>query len=51
MSGKVRAKAKSRTMRAGLTFPVSRIHRMLKKGHYSERIGAGNLITDSFKYE
>ena len=39
--GKVRAKAKSRSARAGLAFPVGRVHRMLRTGHYAERIGAG----------
>ena len=39
--GKVKSKAKSRSSRAGLQFPVGRIHRLLKKGHYAERIGAG----------
>ena len=34
-------KAKSRSSRAGLQFPVGRIHRMLRKGNYAERIGAG----------
>uniref|UniRef100_A0AC35U3L2 Histone H2A n=1 Tax=Rhabditophanes sp. KR3021 TaxID=114890 RepID=A0AC35U3L2_9BILA len=34
-------KAKSRSSRAGLQFPVGRIHRMLKKGNYAERVGAG----------
>ena len=38
---KVKAKAKSRSARAGLQFPVGRMHRLLKKGHYAERIGAG----------
>ncbi|KAL7672206.1 hypothetical protein ACOME3_007100 [Neoechinorhynchus agilis] len=48
MSGKAkigkateRAKATSRSTRAGLQFPVGRIHRHLKRGHYSERIGGG----------
>lgn len=40
-SGKVKAKAKSRSSRAGLQFPVGRIHRMLRKGNYAERVGAG----------
>uniref|UniRef100_A0A914VL74 Histone H2A n=1 Tax=Plectus sambesii TaxID=2011161 RepID=A0A914VL74_9BILA len=31
----------SRSSRAGLQFPVGRIHRLLKKGNYAERIGAG----------
>jgi histone H2A len=39
--GKVRVKAQSRSTRAGLTFPVGRIHRLLKKGNYAERVGAG----------
>ncbi|XP_006113612.1 histone H2A-like [Pelodiscus sinensis] len=32
---------KSKTARAGLQFPVGRIHRLLKRGNYAERIGAG----------
>merc|ERR1712036_54685 len=39
--GKVKNKAKSRSSRAGLQFPVGRIHRLLKKGNYQDRIGAG----------
>ncbi|GAU94246.1 hypothetical protein RvY_06057 [Ramazzottius varieornatus] len=39
--GKVKGKAKSRSSRAGLQFPVGRIHRMLRKGNYAERVGAG----------
>ena len=39
--GKVRSKAKSRSSRAGLQFPVGRIHRLLRRGHYAERVGAG----------
>ena len=35
------SKAKSRSSRAGLQFPVGRIHRMLRKGNYAERVGAG----------
>ncbi|GAA5997940.1 uncharacterized protein JCM10292_006921 [Rhodotorula paludigena] len=31
----------SRSAKAGLQFPVGRIHRFLKKGQYSKRIGAG----------
>ena len=38
---KTNTKAKSRSSRAGLQFPVGRMHRLLKKGHYAERIGAG----------
>ncbi|XP_008570083.1 PREDICTED: histone H2A type 1-A-like [Galeopterus variegatus] len=38
--GKERAKATSRSSRAGLRFPVGRIHRRLHKGSYAEHIGA-----------
>ena len=41
--GKVKARApkKSRSSRAGLQFPVGRIHRLLRKGRYANRVGAG----------
>jgi histone H2A len=39
--GKAKAKSKTRSSRAGLQFPVGRVHRFLRKGHYAERIGAG----------
>ena len=39
--GKAKAKAKTRSSRAGLQFPVGRIHRFLRKGHYAQRIGSG----------
>ena len=41
--GKVKAKAakKSRSSRAGLQFPVGRIHRLLRKGRYAKLVGAG----------
>ena len=60
MSGKVGGKSKggkasggetksqSRSSKAGLQFPVGRIHRLLKKGNYAQRVGAGapgKLIT------
>ncbi|XP_035286745.1 late histone H2A.2.2-like [Anguilla anguilla] len=38
---KTKAKAKSRSSRAGLQFPVGRVHRLLRKGHYAQRVGAG----------
>jgi len=53
MSGKVGGKSKggkvaggegksqSRSAKAGLQFPVGRIHRLLKKGNYAQRVGAG----------
>ncbi|CAH1800937.1 unnamed protein product [Owenia fusiformis] len=34
-------KARSRSSRAGLQFPVGRLHRLLRKGNYAKRIGAG----------
>ncbi|XP_073425253.1 histone H2A type 1-like [Dendrobates tinctorius] len=39
--GKVRAKAKTRSSRAGLQYPVGRVHRILRKDNYAERVGAG----------
>ncbi|CAL1299687.1 unnamed protein product [Larinioides sclopetarius] len=40
--GKAKAvKSKTRSSRAGLQFPVGRIHRLLRKGNYAERVGAG----------
>lgn len=46
MTGRGKGKAKgirarSRSSRAGLQFPVGRIHRHLRKGNYATRIGAG----------
>jgi len=55
MSGKVSGKSKSgkaaasepvgkstsRSQKAGLQFPVGRVHRLLKKGNYAQRVGAG----------
>lgn len=40
-STKKPGQAQSRSMRAGLQFPVGRIHRQLREGRYAERIGAG----------
>ncbi|KAG9466397.1 late histone H2A.L3-like [Eleutherodactylus coqui] len=34
----------SRSSKAGLQFPVGRIHRFLKNGSYAERIGSGASI-------
>lgn len=34
-------KARSRSTKAGLQFPVGRVHRLLKKGNYAHRVGAG----------
>ncbi|XP_003742041.1 histone H2A [Galendromus occidentalis] len=35
------APSKSRSQKAGLQFPVGRLHRLLRKGNYAERVGAG----------
>ncbi|XP_007471322.1 PREDICTED: histone H2A type 1-like [Lipotes vexillifer] len=39
-----RTKAKSCSSRAGLQFPVGRVHHLLRKGNYVERTGAGALV-------
>ena len=36
-----RAEARSRSHRAGLQFPVGRIHRQIREGRYAARVGAG----------
>ncbi len=49
MSGRKRSPAKSkksstsqtRSSRAGLTFPVGRLHRQLKEGQFAPRVGVG----------
>ena len=42
--GKAKAKSKTRSFRAGLQFPVGRVHRFLRKGHYADRIGSGEPV-------
>ncbi|KHJ45046.1 core histone H2A/H2B/H3/H4 [Trichuris suis] len=39
--GEGKGKRKNRSIRAGLEFPVGRIHRLLRTRNYAERIGAG----------
>ncbi|CAK9297516.1 unnamed protein product [Gordionus sp. m RMFG-2023] len=39
--GKIKAKKSSRSDKAGLQFPVGRLHRLLRKGNYAQRVGAG----------
>ncbi|MCL4119324.1 UNVERIFIED_CONTAM: hypothetical protein GTU68_003368, partial [Idotea baltica] len=39
--GKVKSKPKSRSSRSRPQFPVAGIHRLLRKGNYAERVGAG----------
>jgi len=43
-AGGPRKKAVSRSVKAGLQFPVSRIGRYLKKGRYAQRVGTGAPI-------
>ncbi|GAA5848683.1 hypothetical protein JCM3766R1_006411 [Sporobolomyces carnicolor] len=40
-AGAADAKSQSRSAKAGLQFPVGRIHRLLRRGNYAQRIGAG----------
>ncbi|GAA5996210.1 hypothetical protein JCM11641_003667 [Rhodosporidiobolus odoratus] len=39
--GDASSKAQSRSSKAGLQFPVGRIHRLLRRGNYAQRVGAG----------
>lgn len=38
---KLNSKSTSRSSRAGVAFPVARVHRLLRKGNYAERVGDG----------
>ncbi|KAJ3551112.1 hypothetical protein NM688_g4926 [Phlebia brevispora] len=40
-AGDASGKSQSRSAKAGLQFPVGRVHRLLKKGNYAQRVGAG----------
>ena len=40
-AGDAGPKSTSRSAKAGLQFPVGRVHRLLKKGNYAQRIGNG----------
>lgn len=35
---------RSRSSKAGLAFPVGRVHRLLRKGNYAQRVGAGKSL-------
>ena len=37
-------KSKTRSFRAGLQFPLGRIHRHLRKGNYAQHVGAGTPV-------
>ncbi|KAG8892491.1 histone H2A [Tulasnella sp. 403] len=40
-AGASETKGASRSAKAGLQFPVGRIHRLLKRGNYAQRVGSG----------
>ena len=42
--GKLRSKPVSRSKLAGLQFPVGKIHRLLRTGQYSKRVGIGAAV-------
>jgi histone H2A len=48
--GDTKATATSRSSKAGLQFPVGRVHRLLKKGNYAQRVGAGAPGTYLFHF-
>lgn len=42
--GRKKTKTSSKSEKAGLSFPVGRIARYLKRGRYAKRIGAGSAV-------
>ncbi|KAL9936425.1 hypothetical protein V8E36_004493 [Tilletia maclaganii] len=40
-AGESTTKSTTRSAKAGLQFPVGRIHRLLRNGNYAQRVGAG----------
>ena len=48
---KLKSKPKSRSSRAGLQFPVGRVHRLLRNGNYSQRVGAGAPVLEYLSAE
>lgn len=38
------SKSVTRSVKAGLQFPVGRVARFLKKGRYAERVGSGSPV-------
>ncbi len=40
-AGSAAKASQSRSAKAGLTFPVGRVHRLLRRGNYAQRIGSG----------
>ncbi|KAG4028709.1 hypothetical protein MFRU_019g00040 [Monilinia fructicola] len=42
--------AQSRSSKAGLAFPVGRVHRLLRKGNYAQRVGAPVYLAAVLEY-
>lgn len=42
--GKAKTAKRSKSNRAGLQFPVGRMHTLLKKGRYADRISSGSSV-------
>ena len=40
-AGSAAKASQTRSAKAGLTFPVGRVHRLLRRGNYAQRIGSG----------
>ncbi|ODV63403.1 histone H2A [Ascoidea rubescens DSM 1968] len=40
-AGAAQKTSTTRSAKAGLTFPVGRVHRLLRKGNYAQRVGSG----------
>ncbi|SCU81875.1 LAFA_0C07712g1_1 [Lachancea sp. 'fantastica'] len=40
-AGSAAKASQSRSAKAGLTFPVGRVHRLLRRGNYAQRVGSG----------
>ena len=43
-AGSAAKASQSRSAKAGLTFPVGRVHRLLRRGNYAQRIGSGAQV-------
>ncbi|KFD56959.1 hypothetical protein M513_02216 [Trichuris suis] len=41
---KLKLKPRPRSSKAALSFPVSRVHRLLRRGNYADRIGAAAAV-------
>ena len=50
-SGEASGKSQSRSAKAGLQFPVGRVHRLLKRGNYAQRVGAGAPGKLKFRFQ